>query len=218
MDRATKNKILIRYVSILEDKHGSIRAAEENGDKQFKEMREFVKQFFNDRDNRSPLMWGKGSRWTKEEVKAYLKEHYATKDTDEIADELGMSPEQVRSKAWYLGLKKPKVDKSWIESFIIKNHKGMTRKELAEALGLPYTSVCRYVRTLKKQGKISVPLLRHIEYKGDRPKKWTTKEEEYLAKRYLTTSVGEMAKALGRSNNAIRVKAHKMGIKKRGRK
>lgn len=217
MDRATKNKILIRYVSILEDKHGSIRAAEENGDKQFKEMRKFVKRFFNDRDNESSLIWRNSSRWTKEEVDAYLKEYYATKDTDEIADELGMSPEQVRSKAWYLGLKKPKIDKSWIESFIIKNHKGMSRKEMSRALGLPYTSVCRYVRTLKKQGKISAPLLRPSEHNESRPKKWTTKEEEYLVKYYSTTSVSEIAKALGRSDNAIRVKAHKMGINnKRG--
>src|SRR5699024_2773869 len=127
MDRATKNKILIRYVTTLEDKHGSVGVAEENGDKLYKEMREFVKLHFNDRDAWSSAMWGNGSDWTKEEVDAYLKANYATKNTNEIANELGISPELVRSKAWKLGLRKQKNDKAYIESFIIKNHKTMRR-------------------------------------------------------------------------------------------
>ena len=211
MDRATKNKILIRYVTTLEDKHGSVTIAEENGDKQFKEMREFVKQFFDDRSDEPATIWGNGRYWSEEEVKAYLKEHYATKDTDEIADELGMSPDQVRSKAWYMGLKKPKNDKALITAFIIENHKTMSRNEMAEALGITYAGVCYYLKILKDEGKVSNP----FSPRDVGQAKWTKEEEDYLAKSYPSTSINEMAKALGRTDNSVRSKAHSMGIKKK---
>ena len=213
MDRATKNKILIRYVSTLEDKHGSVGAAEENGDKQFKEMREFIKQFFNDRgDEQYEIFDEEKHHWTEEEVKSYLKEHYATKNTKEIADELGMSPDQVRFKAWYLGLKKPKNDKTHITSFIIKNYKTMSRNDMSKATGLSYSGVNYYLKKLKAEGKISgTPL----QLDAGRMETWTKKEKNYLVKHYPTTDTNDVAKALGRTDRSVRSKAYNMGIKKK---
>lgn len=210
MDRATKNKILIRYVSTLEDKHGSVGAAEENGDELYKEMREFIKQFFNDRDSESSLIWSNGSHWNEEEVEAYLKKHYATKDTKDISEELGMSPELVRSKAWHLGLRKQKNDKAYIESFIIKNHKTMSRSDMSKATGLSYSGISRYLRRLKDEGKID----NLVSLKGSRKTKWTEEEMDYLAKHYSFSSIGEIAKALDRTDSSVRSKACNMGLRK----
>lgn len=104
MDRETKSKILIRYVSTLEDKYGSVTIAEENGDKLFKEMREFEKRHFNDHVNEEPLMWGRGSRWTEKEEE-YLVKHYSKKSTGDVAKALGRSKLSVRSKAQNMGIK-----------------------------------------------------------------------------------------------------------------
>ena len=211
MDRQTKTDLLFRYVADLEDVHGSVTNAEEKGDKLFKEMREFVKQFFDDHSDEPATIWGNGSHWSKGEIEAYLKEHYATKDTDEIADELGMSPDQVRSKAWYMGLKKPKNDKAVIRAFIIENHKTMSRNEMAEALGITYAGICYYLKRLKAEGKVSNP----FSPRDVGQAKWTKEEEDYLAKSYPSTSINEMAKALGRTDNSVRSKAHSMGLKKK---
>lgn len=105
MDRETKTKLLLRYVNTLEDNHGSVRAAEESGDKLFKEMREFVKLHFNDRDSEEPLAWGRGSRWTKKE-EGYLIKHYSKKSASDIAKALGRSKRSVISKAHKMGISK----------------------------------------------------------------------------------------------------------------
>lgn len=212
MDRATKNKILIRYVSTLEDKHGSVRAAEENGDKLFKEMRAFVKQFFEDRGNETSTTRGIANyRWTEEEEE-YVKQYYETEGAIAVSEVLGMSPSQVQYKAKLLGLTKPKADSTYNKLFIIKNHKKMSRNEIAEALGLSYSGVLYYLRLLKKEGKISNPLV----LRDDSPsKKWSEAEADYLSKHYPTTTTIEVAEALGRSENAVSMKAYKMGIKKK---
>ena len=44
-------------------------------------------------------------KYTEEDV-LYLKEHYATKSNEEIAQELGLNVNQIYSKAQRLGLKK----------------------------------------------------------------------------------------------------------------
>lgn len=208
MDRATKTKLLIRYVSTLEDNHGSVRAAEGKGDKLFKEMRGFVKKFFE--NDRAFTGRGEGDfHWT-EERESYLNEHYATKNNKEIAEVLGVTPSQIRTKAWRLGLKKPKDDKKYIESFIIKNHEIMSRKELAKALGIPYSSACYYLKRMKEEGKLGGS----SRFEPGQ-KTWTEEEETYLAKHYPTTSASDVAKALGRSTGSVRGKASIMGIKKK---
>lgn len=104
MDRATKSEILFRYVTDLEDVHGSVTIAEENGDKLYKEMREFVKRHFNDLDSESPLMWGKGSRWTEEEVDYLVKNFRAARSVEDLAKTLGRPEGSVRGKAYSMGL------------------------------------------------------------------------------------------------------------------
>lgn len=104
MDRATKSEILFRYVVDLEDVHGSVTIAEEKSDKLYKEMREFVKLHFNDLDSESPLMWGKGSRWTEEEEDYLVKNFQTVSAIDELAKTLGRPEGSVRGKAYRMGL------------------------------------------------------------------------------------------------------------------
>lgn len=202
MDRETKTEILIRYVTTLEDKHGSVGAAEESGDKEYKEMRKFVKRYF-EKDIPS-------HQWTDEEV-SYLKANYANTLTKDIAIKLGIPIGQVNNKAWALGLSKPKVNTDYNKQFIIKNHKTMTRKQTSESLGLTYSGINYCLRALKEEGIDLQPLSNR---ESGQSNKWTKKEEEYLTKHYPTTRTSEVAKALGRSESSVRSKAQIMGVKR----
>ena len=207
MDRETKNKILIRYVKTLEDKHGSVGAAEESGDKEYKEMRKFVKRYFEQDINKSKKRRRAPShQWTDEEVD-YLKANYANTLTKVIAKNLDIPIGQVNNKARTLGLYKPKVNTDYNKQFIIKNHKTMTRKQMAESLGLTYSGINYCLRALKEEGIDLQPL-------SNRESGWTKKEEEYLSKHYPTTRTSEVAKALGRSESSVRSKAQIMGVKR----
>lgn len=211
MDKETKSEVLLRYVTTLEGKYGNMTSAEENNDKLFKEMRSFVEQFFGDSSDEQPTLLDVGDcRWTKDEIKEYLKEHYATKDTEDIADVLGLAPDQVRNKACRLGLKKPKNDKAQITAFIIKHYKSMSRRDMAKATGLTYSGIDYYIKNLKAEGKINDSLLQLDSGR----KMWTKKEEAYLSEHYPTTDTGVIANTLGRSERSVSVKAHKMGISK----
>ena len=211
MDRATKNKILIRYVSTLEDKHGSVRAAEENGDKQFKEMRAFVKRYFNNDASSVDEVRDVHHRWSEAEVD-YLKKYFEALETKDVAEALGLSINQVWYKASQLGLKKlNKNDTAYKRTFIIDNYNKMSRDEIAKFLGMTYSGVSYYVRVLKKEGLI----IETDESGNEMVVGWTEEDIDYLIKHYPTANNKEMAKTLGKTVNAIRVKAHSMGIKKK---
>lgn len=211
MDRATKNKILIRYVTTLEDKHGSIRAAEENGDKQFKEMRKFVKRYFKNDASSVDEVRNVHNCWSDAEVD-YLKKYYESIEIKDVAEALGLSINQVWYKASQLGLKKlNKNDTAYKRTFIIENYNKMSRDEIAKFLGMTYSGVSYYVRVLKKEGLI----IETDESGNEMVVGWTEEDIDYLIKHYPTANNKEMAKTLGKTVNALRVKAHSMGIKKK---
>ena len=211
MDRTTKNKILIRYVTTLEDKHGSIRAAEENGDKQFKEMRKFVKRYFKNDASSVDEVRNVHHCWSDAEVD-YLKKYYESIEIKDVAEALGLSINQVWYKASQLGLKKlNKNDTAYKRTFIIENYNKMSRDEIAKFLGMTYSGVSYYVRVLKKEGLI----IETDESGNEMVVGWTEEDIDYLIKHYPTANNKEMAKTLGKTVNALRVKAHSMGIKKK---
>ena len=211
MDRTTKNKILIRYVTTLEDKHGSIRAAEENGDKQFKEMRKFVKRYFKNDASSVDEVRNVHNCWSDAEVD-YLKKYYESIEIKDVAEALGLSINQVWYKASQLGLKKlNKNDTAYKRTFIIENYNKMSRDEIAKFLGMTYSGVSYYVRVLKKEGLI----IETDESGNEMVVGWTEEDIDYLIKHYPTANNKEMAKTLGKTVNALRVKAHSMGIKKK---
>ena len=211
MDRATKNKILIRYVKTLEDKHGSVGAAEENGDKQFKEMRKFVKRYFKNDASSVDEVCNVHHRWSETEVD-YLKKYFEALETKDVAEALGLSITQVWYKASQLGLKKlNKNDTAYKRTFIIENYNKMSRDEIAKFLGMTYSGVSYYVRVLKKEGLI----IETDESGNEMVVGWTEEDIDYLVKHYPTANNKEMAKTLGKTVNALRVKAHSMGIKKK---
>ena len=211
MDRATKNKILIRYVTTLEDKHGSVRAAEENGDKQFKEMRKFVKRYFKNDASSVDEVCNVHHRWSETEVD-YLKKYFEALETKDVAEALGLSINQVWYKASQLGLKKlNKNDTAYKRTFIIENYNKMSRDEIAKFLGMTYSGVSYYVRVLKKEGLI----IETDKSGNEMVVGWTEEDIDYLVKHYPTANNKEMAKTLGKTVNALRVKAHSMGIKKK---
>lgn len=211
MDRATKNKILIRYVTTLEDKHGSVGAAEENGDKQFKEMRKFVKRYFKNDASSPDEVRNVHHRWSQTEVD-YLKKYFEALETKDVAEALGLSITQVWYKASQLGLKKlNKNDTAYKRTFIIENYNKISRDEIAKFLGMTYSGVSYYVRALKKEGLI----IETDESGNEMVVGWTEEDIDYLIKHYPTANNKEMAKTLGKTVNALRVKAHSMGIKKK---
>lgn len=50
---------------------------------------------------------------------------------------------------------------------------------------------------------------------GINRKSWTKKEDDYIKKHYKNTDVSVLAKELKRTRNAVRIRAQKLGIKKR---
>ena len=211
MDRATKREILFSYVDDLENKHGSVGAAEENGDKQFKEMRAFVKRYFKNDASSVDEVCNVHHRWSETEVD-YLKKYFEALETKDVAEALGLSINQVWYKASQLGLKKlNKNDTAYKRMFIIENYNKMSRDEIAKFLGMTYSGVSYYVRVLKKEGLI----IETDESGNEMVVGWTEEDIDYLIKHYPTANNKEMAKTLGKTVNALRVKAHSMGIKKR---
>ena len=210
MDRATKREILFSYVDDLENKHGSVGAAEENGDKQFKEMRAFVKRYFKNDASSVDEVCNVHHRWSETEVD-YLKKYFEALETKDVAEALGLSINQVWYKASQLGLKKlNKNDTAYKRMFIIENYNKMSRDEIAKFLGMTYSGVSYYVRVLKKEGLI----IETDESGNEMVVGWTEEDIDYLIKHYPTANNKEMAKTLGKTVNALRVKAHSMGIKK----
>ena len=189
-------------------------AAEENGDKQFKEMRAFVKRHFNNDASPTDEVRNVHHCWSDAEVD-YLKKYFEALETKDVAEALGLSITQVWYKASQLGLKKlNKNDTAYKRTFIIENYNKMSRDEIAKFLGMTYSGVSYYVRVLKKEGLI----IETDELGGEIVVGWTKEADDYLAKHYPTTVTSEIAKKLKKTDNAVRVRAYKMGIKKkRGR-
>ena len=79
----------------------------------------------------------------------YITQHYATGSTADIAQHLQRDPQQVRTRAWYLGAQKApgqrakRVGKFGMvdDAMLLQLYASHTNQELADLLGLPRASI-----------------------------------------------------------------------------
>ena len=139
--------------------------------------------------------------WTQEEID-YLREHWDLPISD-ICDKLGRHAQVIHQKAAKLGL--PNKRKNlWTpeqDQFLREHWQEMSDEEMAEAVGHPASSIhsrrCR---------------LGLIERKGYRGKDWSKEELDYIREVWGEKTIPEIARKLGRSIDAVKVKAFRMGF------
>lgn len=84
-----------------------------------------------------------------------------------------------------------------IEKIKILYKKGFTQKQVGEKLNITQSKVSYLMKKYNIKARNSI---------------WTEEEEEYLQRRYGKTTLKRIAKKLGRSENAIEIKAGRLGI------
>jgi hypothetical protein len=153
-----------------------------------------------------------GKRWTEEEVE-YLKENYGTVSAREIAETLGRGLPGLHSKAATLGLdgrvghwSHAKRVGAWTKEeieFLKANYLTLGAEACARQLGRTKAAV---------HGKIR-------KVGGGRPSigpkvEWTEDELSFLRENYQIMSWEEMAQKLGRTEQAIQVRASMLGMQR----
>ncbi|NFD94626.1 hypothetical protein [Clostridium sporogenes] len=76
-------------------------------------------------------------------------------------------------------------------------NKGFTQKQVGEKLNINQSKISYFMKKYNIKTRNSI---------------WTEEEEEYLQRRYGKTTLKRIAKKLGRSENAIEIKAGRLGI------
>ncbi|MBY6871637.1 hypothetical protein HYH37_00215 [Clostridium botulinum] len=88
-------------------------------------------------------------------------------------------------------------DKEFIGKIQKLYNKGFTQKQVGEKLNINQSKVSYLMKKYNIKARNSI---------------WTEEEEEYLQRRYGKTTLKRIAKKLGRSENAIEIKAGRLGI------
>lgn len=174
------------------------------------------------------------TKWTEEEVN-FLKENYSTADSKTIASVLGKTRDCIYVKASALGLKRPnaaeqrrKEERSrrckinsqaprWTSEEIkfLKDNEGkMTLREIAEKLGKSYSATSCKKMSLKRVKTLRIVPTVNVETTpvDNHFKAWSKEDEKYLKENYGSTPVSVMAKKLGRTEDAVKVRAYVFGL------
>ena len=154
-----------------------------------------------------------GKRWTEQEVE-YLKQHYGVKSAREIAETLGRPLNGLHSKAETLGLDGKRGHWSstgkrvgaWTDEeikFLQENYLDLGAEECANQLGRTKAAV---------HGKIR-------QVGGGRPSigpkvEWSEKDLDFLRENYQALSWEELVEKLGRTEQAVQVRASMLGLQK----
>ncbi|MDU5010650.1 MAG: hypothetical protein E6257_00830 [Clostridium botulinum] len=88
-------------------------------------------------------------------------------------------------------------NKDIIEKIKKLYNKGLTQKQVGETLNINQSKVSYLMKKYNIKSRNSI---------------WTEEEEEYLQRRYGKTTLKRIAKKLGRSENAIEIKAGRLGL------
>jgi biotin operon repressor len=133
--------------------------------------------------------------WTDEQLE-YLKEHAGKITFKQIAEDIGLTPVQIRSKAADLGLRNP-IEGKWSEEeiqFLRDNARTMTYAEIGEKLGRSEKAVSKKAHTQKISG-------------GN----YTDEELEYIQEAAGSASLDHIAKKLDRSKDSVWQKMVELG-------
>lgn len=167
-------------------------------------------------------------RYTKKELE-HLRILFKQKKSDEqIAAIMGRGVTGIRQKRRQLGLHRPdavdisiKNGHNWTEDelrFIRNYWRTKSDKWMAKKLGVSVSSYKhkrQRMKTLSLTGReVSARYIKRWTHQKGRHDTWTYNQEEFLRDNYPTHSAKELAKYLGRGENAIQWKAKRMGLKK----
>lgn len=146
-----------------------------------------------------------GKGWTEQDLQ-YLRNNYQTMTAEQIASHLGRTRAAVAGKVEKLGLKKdlrcPSGEK-WTpeqDQYIRDHWLELSDEEIATAVGHPVPST--HARRLK------LNLKRRAGCKGP---DWTQEELDYIREVWGDKTVPQIAKHLGRSITAVKVKTARLG-------
>ena len=146
-------------------------------------------------------------RWSKTEIE-YITTNWGKIRTADIAKHLDRTTSSVHRKAHYLGLKMDDEEHStatgkirWtkeMDKYLEENYSKISIYEISEYLSI------NNIDTIRKRAS----------YKGytEEYHKWTPEEEEYLQERWGEVSVGYIARKLGLTYGAVRLKSYQMGL------
>jgi hypothetical protein len=148
-----------------------------------------------------------GRTWTQAEID-YLKEWYGKKSAEQIAEDLGRTKSSVQTKAREpaLDLSDDRGRKLWTEEeveFLKQNYLALGADQCAKQLGRSVSSV---------HGKI-------LKVGGGRPSigpkvEWSEQELDFLRENYQKMSWEELVQHLGRTEQAIQVRASMLGMQR----
>jgi hypothetical protein len=137
--------------------------------------------------------------WTKQEIE-WLRKHYGTTTSAELAAELDRTVDAVEIKAGRIGLSKSSRKMTAQErKWIAKNLGEISMLNMSIQLGLAHSQVLKAARAL---GYYPRP--------NNRP--WTPGEDDQLRQLYPTTTARELGELLDRTVPAVRVRAEKLGL------
>jgi len=146
-----------------------------------------------------------GRKWTEEELN-YLRSQYGTMSAQGIADEIGRTKSSVQTKARELDLTDEQASGLWSDediAFLRENYLKLGADECARQLGRSVASV---------HGKIR-------KVGGGRPSigpkvEWSDAELDFLRENYNLLSWEDLSEQLGRTEQAIQVRASMLGLQR----
>lgn len=164
-------------------------------------------------------------RYTKTEIEQ-IKILFQQKKSDEkIASIMGRGVEGIRQKRRQLGLHRPdavaisvKKGHKWTKDeleFIRNYWRTQSDEWMVKKLGV---TVSTYKHKRQRMTIVTIEGRKRLVKKWTQAKgrrlTWTYTQEEFLREKYPSHSAKELAKYLGRKENAIQWKAKRMGLKK----
>lgn len=164
-------------------------------------------------------------RYTPNELEQ-LRILFGQKKSDEqIASIMGRSVTGIRVKRRQLGLFRPdavvisqKKGHKWSEDelqFIRNYWNKKTDEWMARKLGV---TVSAYKHKRQRMSVMTMDgrkrLVKTWTHRKGRRDTWTFAQEEFLREKYPTHSAADIARYLGRKENAVQYKANRMGLKK----
>ena len=175
------------------------------------------------------------SSWSTKEVN-YLKENWSKSTGKEIALYLGKRVQECYDKASSLGLKKDRrkarvltvaekrainlrinVNKpKWTVSevnFLKDNIGVLSDKEISKVLGKTVPAIYCKRRSLSKVKNLHpVPDVVEVKKQNNHFKAWSKKEEKLVKDNFNKISIKDLAKQLGRTEDAIKGRAYTLGL------
>jgi DNA-directed RNA polymerase specialized sigma24 family protein len=145
--------------------------------------------------------------WTEDKI-THLKNSYPEKTDKKIASELGCTEKAVKNKRQELSIVNDHLWSDKEEEFIKENWRQISDRKMAEELGRSVNSI----RNRRKKLGIRRPEAHNGKF--NQGIKWTDEKVDFLKEHYSDTKWEKIADKFDTSYQAIRDKAHRLGLEK----